>query len=307
MDFRAIQDSGRLQALSLLTALSSSLAIGSMASIPMQSHAMDTNIAPTIQSPVGQRATLQSILDISFRQPNTRETGDPQDRPRGGGSRCGEDSVVCLEEMIALVPFQTGMDLNHPDQETALAWGQTLQSNPTLWFYLPYSEEVVYAAELELWNMEGDRIFHTTELPIPAKPGIVGYTLPDTVALEVQSTYRWHLLVQFDALNPSSDALVSGRIQRVSLSSPQQLSTISPSEQAQLLAEEGIWYDLLTTMATAYPQDNASWQTAWQNLLTEVGLTDVAHISLESVQLQPIAQENEGSPVNGQIESRVIQ
>ena len=243
---------------------------------------------------------LQESLNLSFRQPNTHETSDPLDRPRGGGSRCGIDAEPCFEESLtALVPFPEKVRMDEQGQEETVysAWGQTLESNPTLWFYFPYGAEAVYAAEFELWTEEGNRILHTTDLPLNATPGIMGYTLPPTITLEMGETYRWNLLVQFDLLFPALDELVSGRIQRVTLPTDDQ-SSLNAAEQdviqsATRLAESGIWYDLLTTIATAYPNNMPLWRDAWRDVLTEVGLASIADQPFSTQPLEPIAQQHE--------------
>ena len=282
MAFFSPQFPTRLTSISTLAILGSSLAIGTISYISSKSYAL------TAQEITPQPSLLQNTIEISFRQPNTRETGAPLDRPRGGGSRCGhdDDKSSCIEEgLTALVPFPKIITLNEQGQEYSIdsAWGQTLEAHPTLWFHLPYGADMIYATEFELWTEEGDRIFHTTDLPLAETPSITGYTLPETVSLDIGETYRWNLLVQSDPLIPSLDEMVSGRIQRVSLPAYQQQpsDTASLSETAQLLAHSGIWYDLLTTMVAAYPQDRVVWQTTWQDVLTDVGLPDIAIISLD--------------------------
>ncbi|MEM9216857.1 MAG: DUF928 domain-containing protein [Cyanobacteria bacterium P01_F01_bin.150] len=237
---------------------------------------------PTIQNFLAQGTVVDP--EISFRQPDTREIGDPLDRPRGGGSRgCDDDPQACgSEALAALVPFDEHVFQDEQGQEKTVlqAWGQTLERHPTLWFYMPHSADVVYGAEFSLWTEAGDRLFHTTDVPLLAAPGIMGYTL--STPLNIDQTYRWRLYLQLDPDFPNIDEWVSGRIQRVRVA-PEvqaQLDQASVPQQAEILAESGIWYDVLTTIAIAYPDNAPLWTDVWKTVLTDAGLASFADAPL---------------------------
>ena len=246
----------------------------------------------SIHNPLGEST------DIAFQPPDTMESTDPLDRPRGGGSRCSSDGTPCIDllPLTALVPSHEHITPTAWGGTRSLfsTWGQTLSAQPTLWFYLPYGAEDVHGVKLELLSSSGDRVHYDGDVALGNTPGIWGYSLPPTVSLDVGETYRWNLLVKFDPLAPATDDLVSGRIQRVALpaqtqqqlnqaldqTSDQVSDQASAIAQAQILARSGIWYDLLTTIATAYPQDRVVWQAVWQDVLTDVGLSDIADVPL---------------------------
>ncbi|MGB3615243.1 MAG: DUF928 domain-containing protein [Elainellaceae cyanobacterium] len=222
-------------------------------------------------------------LKISFQQPNTAETSAPRDRPRGGGTR-----PICSEEesqlgrcngvsVAALVPFPEQQQPGEDEQSVTIyhAWGQTLEPAPTIWFYVPYPPEAIHSADFELLDEQHQLVAQGTGLEITATPGVIRYTPELDVPLVVGKTYRWNLLLRFDPLEPAADELVSGRIKRVAPSTTlrQQLDGSSSAlQQASLLGEAGIWYDMVTMLSTVYAEHSA----AWVDLLRSVGLEAIA-------------------------------
>lgn len=218
-----------------------------------------------------QAAEPPEILNnssVHFQPPDTQEDSAPQDRPKGGGARpaCVDSSnplPVCTDlSLMALVPFP----------QLGQAWGQTIAESPTLWFYNPYAPSAIHSLEFELWDENNHLIAQDSNIPIPSAPGIIRYRIP--VSLNSGQTYRWYFLLRFDPNNPSLDEQVSGRIQRITLSAQQmrQLQTASPMQQAQQLAEAGIWYDTLVALAQTYPIH----PEIWSNFLQTVGLQSVS-------------------------------
>ncbi|WP_299402932.1 DUF928 domain-containing protein [Acaryochloris sp. IP29b_bin.148] len=217
-----------------------------------------------------QAQQAEDIVLIKFRQPDTDESSDPQDRPRGGGSRqicktgTNQSEIVCTNQSLtALVPS------NQLSSNTSSAWGLTVEGRPTLWFYVPYSSNAIHQVIFELLDSNGTKIFVEDTLKLSDTPGIIGYRPPLSQALEIHKTYRWHLLLRLDPASPSGDAYISGRIKRIAR--PPHLQQGQDLRQfASTLAKAGIWYDTLTVVSNLYADD----PRYWQSLLTSVGLKD---------------------------------
>ncbi|MDJ0707135.1 MAG: DUF928 domain-containing protein [Leptolyngbyaceae cyanobacterium MO_188.B28] len=219
---------------------------------------------------------------IYYQPPDTQENSDPQDRPRGGGSRppCSESEMSpapCADlELTALVPFPEIVkdDSQGSAAKQPAAWGRTIAEIPAFWYYIPYPATAIHSAEFELLDDNDNLIFRDPSVQLAETPGVIGYHPNLEAPLEVGKTYNWHLILHIDPDNPSLDEYVSGRIQRVALPPEQvaQLDTLSPLQQADLLAEAGIWYDTLTALAKVY-QDAP---TAWISLLKQVELDEIA-------------------------------
>ena len=225
---------------------------------------------------------LYNPRPIYFDPPDTGEESAPEDRPRGGGSRppCSDVEISpapCADlELTALVPFP---EIVKDDGQGTLvkqpaAWGQTISETPTFWYYIPYPSAAVHGAEFELLDVDDNLIFRDPAVQLAETPGVIGYLPALEAPLEVGKTYHWHLILHIDPENPSLDEYVSGRIQRVDFSPEQaeQLETASPLQQADLLAEAGIWYDTLTALAKVYKDSPA----AWIALLQQVELDEIA-------------------------------
>lgn len=215
-------------------------------------------------------ASTRSVDDwrVHFRQPNTGESSAPQDRPRGGGAR-----PVCSTSGATPVCSSQGLMALVPSPEMGQAWGQTIVPDPTLWFYVPYAATDIARVEFELWDEDNNLVFRDRQLTIPVTPGVIPYPI-SSIPLEVGKTYRWYFLLRFDLDNPSLDEYVSGRIQRITPEAEliRQLDTAPALEQAQLLADAGIWYDTLTHLAAVYPQHPET----WSQFLQMVGLSMIA-------------------------------
>ena len=217
----------------------------------------------------------ENIVLIKFRQPDTDESSDPRDRPRGGGSRriCkarpDNSQVLCTDQqLMALVPSNP---LSENDDSSS--WGLTLEEKPTLWFYIPYSSKSIHQVFFELFDSDGNKIFLEDTLKFNGIPGIIGYRPELSKNLEINKTYRWHLLLRLDPKNPSGDAYISGRIKRIAI--PENLQnhdhTHNPRKLASVLAKAGIWYDTLTILAELSRED----PQYWHSLLQSVGLKNL--------------------------------
>ncbi|MDZ7959847.1 MAG: DUF928 domain-containing protein [Aulosira sp. DedQUE10] len=201
----------------------------------------------------------------------------PPDPPPGGRVLGGAKRGTCplfKPELTALVPFT---------QKTSSAvnvWALTTATHPTFWFYLPLPKTWGYPVEFVLQDEASNQIYQKA-IALPNQPGVIGVSLPQTVApLDLNKRYRWFLSIYCDTEKESPPIYVEGVIQRVNLNQAiaQQLETAKPQQQPAIYAQNGIWYETLTTLAQLRlknPNDSKL-QAEWQNLITSIGLSDVA-------------------------------
>ncbi|WP_448573058.1 DUF928 domain-containing protein [Trichothermofontia sp.] len=193
-------------------------------------------------------------LHVSLQFP----AGPRRSAPRstaGGGIRGNLHPCTAKDE----TPFTA---LQPADQLSTTTLG-----NPTLFVYVPPSTAT--KAQLTLNTPTGEKLYET-EMALPSQPGVMRLPLPETIALEMGTTYRWRLVM----LCGSEEEMVRGRIQRVDLS-PEVKSAIATAQglkKAELYAQSAVWLDTLMILAADYPQH----QRDWRELLTSVGLEAIA-------------------------------
>lgn len=197
-------------------------------------------------------------------------------RREGGGTR-GSATTTCVvgdRSLLALIP------------ETV--FGTTVKAAPTLYWYVPE----VNAAGLEflLYDEEGNEVFSQV-IPPADEAGIVGITVPllgegegSDSRLALNENYHWFFSIICDEGDRSADVFAEGWVQRIPLSADldAQLKTTPATEQAEVYASAGIWYDALdaSTQVRCEAPDDAILRTQWANLLSTVGLEAVAEAPL---------------------------
>ncbi|MEH1940469.1 MAG: DUF928 domain-containing protein [Nostoc sp.] len=212
--------------------------------------------------------------------PDRGATGD-----RGGGASrgCG----VSNQSAIAIVPVYK--DTLKQEQTEAVSvtkvWGLTTEEYPTFWFFVPYKKSAIYSIEFVL-KEESSKLSQTiyrTIVTIPETPGIINIPLNATTpSLQVDKMYRWFFKMQIicNPQQPPQREYVEGWVQRVNLN-PKLVDSAkqaTPEQRVKLYAENGIWYDALTTLAElrlAKPQD-PTLTVEWMNLLKSVDLENLA-------------------------------
>jgi hypothetical protein len=209
---------------------------------------------------------------IQFLRPAIPPGTAPGGRRAGGGRR--SSCATVNPKLTALVPVtEVAPNIQH-------VWGLTTVERPTFWFYMPYTQSDSYPTEFVLQDQEANLVY-TTNVSLPEQPGIISVAIPSNIqALFFDQQYRWFLKVYCDGTKQSPPIYVEGVVRRVNLSPTvaQQLTRARPQQQAAIYAENGVWFQVLGTLAELHknnPQD-AAIQAAWKNLLTEVGLDEVA-------------------------------
>lgn len=225
-----------------------------------------TSIYPELvaQSATGELFNNTSIAQnrrrkrVRFVTPPIKASGSR----RSGASR--GDCPMVKKPLTALIP-----DTNI---------GLTISERPTLWFYIPYTAVNNRSAELVLLD-EKNKLVYTTALPLAKTSGITKVTIAKT--LEIGKTYKWVFSVICNPANRTADKFVKGEVRRELLSSAvkNQLKEVTEEyDRAIIYAENGLWFDALTTLAELRikaPQEQ-NFIEEWADLLGEIGLADIA-------------------------------
>ncbi len=222
---------------------------------PVQPNQSDTS---------SQKSTSRPVFVLPKTPPGLSSISG---RRAGMGSRGNCPAVV--SPLTALVPSQ-------------VVGGLTTSERPTFWFYIPYTQELANSdLQFSLQDLSGNDVYRNA-LTLPAKPSVMGITLPPTVTpLQVGQTYRWYLKVRCNQQQAESVPIyVEGNIQRVNLDSSvmQQLETANNQQKIAIYDQKGIWFDSLNVLAQQRLVDpsNASLAADWQSLLHSVQLDNVA-------------------------------
>ncbi|AFY34973.1 DUF928 domain-containing protein [Calothrix sp. PCC 7507] len=196
----------------------------------------------------------------------------PGGRVRGGAKRgsCPADTV----KLTALVPF------TQPAPSETNVWGLTTAQHPTLWFYVPISQNSAHPSEFVLQDQDSNPIYQQ-DITLPNQPGVIGITLPTNApSLALNQRYRWFFTIYCDREKQLPPMYVEGVIKRVNLNqaAAEQLRTAQPLQQFAIYAKNGIWHEALTTLATLRQKDpqNAALQSQWQDFLTRAGFGEEA-------------------------------
>ena len=200
--------------------------------------------------------------------PPPKDIGEPGKRGEAGSRGCGQDINKLLtssqKRLTALVPVYS---------KSELVFGTTSADHPSFVFYVPYSSEFAFG-EFVLEDEGQNQTTYKTSLT--GTPGIVNLRLPSKAApLEIGKQYRWYLNIYCQKDNQFI-ANVEGYVKREQLKPAlkTQLEKATPSQQVNLYAANGIWYEALS--AAGELRRTNSQDTSWTALLKAVGLNDFA-------------------------------
>lgn len=214
--------------------------------------------------------------ELNFIPPHPPDLGRPPGNLRGGGTRGNCPDVTT--ELTALAPTLEALS----QDSSPTVWGLTTDAHPTFWFYVPYDLTLDRPGEFVLLDDQNNYVYQTSVITPAQTAGVISVALPDsTPELEAGKMYSWVFLIYCEADNP---LFTRGGIQRAPLSSDlaAQLEQATPEAQVRLYAQNGVWYDALTQLATLRQENpnDAAIATDWQNLLHSVGLDDIADMPL---------------------------
>ena len=186
--------------------------------------------------------------------------GNP--RPKKSTGAASRDSGQCPQDQSQADDQK--MLLLVPPTEDVL----TISSHPTLLARLPdtSAKSVVFSVIRE---RDGEQIYEAT-LPVE-KSGILALSMPSSAPpLELSEEYIWSVAMVCQAALVPGSPYVEATIQRVASANVEGLTL---SDQAKVLGEKGIWYDMLASLYKLAIQDGTP--SALQNfnqVISSVGL-----------------------------------
>lgn len=222
-------------------------------------------IAATVGSlPTQVRAQSQPILisqNVNFKPPNVTAPGNRQ-----GGTHRGNGACPAGLSITPLVPVSN--------------IGLTNSESPTFFVYVPQTSAQI---EFTLLSENEDEVVYETAFKID-KPGIVGVSVPAAdkpKSVEVGKRYVWSFSMICDQNDRSADLVVKGWMQRIqplpNLNSDL-VATPDPMAKASVYANNGIWYETVTTLAQLRSQTptDSKLRAQWTKLLQSQGLESIA-------------------------------
>jgi hypothetical protein len=254
--------------------------------IPSTRPSLQSSIPTSLQSSI--RPSIQlSQTPPKLKQPQTKRIFrwariKPGSRPGGrlyGGSTRTAELNPCKSEpgkyaqLTALSTSEASASASS-QIPTRHVWGQTQQSHPTLWFYLPYIQSPG-PVEFELRESQTEVTLYQTTFQVPRQASVVGVAVPKTApGLEPQRSYRWMVKLPCDGQVPT---LIEGSLERIA-PAPQQNHSAQrspdPSRYYQAAIDQGRWFDALDSLLElkrAAPQDEQL-QQEWEDLLSSAQL-----------------------------------
>ena len=228
----------------------------------------------------GQGETAAHENHASTTSTKLKVTFDPpaEDMPKtsmGGASR-STGQCINMDATESAIPFSALLPANDE--------GLTVAARPTVLAYIPEtSADRLFFS----WQDENNGDHYQTVLPMN-RTGIVSLTLPeDAPPLEINKNYQWALGIMCDGRLQPDSPMVQGQVKRVAIAPglSDRLQNASSLERAVLYGEAGIWYETaaaLEQLKKTQPQD-LDVVANWQDLLTSVGLAEIAEVSTNNL------------------------
>ena len=179
----------------------------------------------------------------------------------GGGTRGNESELPFL---AALVPEHVGL---------------TVKNQPSLYWRL--SKPADCAMEFALIDKHSIQPLLEKRFEPPVQAGIHCLRMDNhEVSLEIGKEYKWYVALILDPEHRSKDIIAGGIIEYVKLPETTQikLKEISKEKTANIYAENGIWYEALSTISELIEADLGNFLLLKKrdSLLEQVGLSEVA-------------------------------
>ncbi|MDJ0734564.1 MAG: DUF928 domain-containing protein [Nostocaceae cyanobacterium] len=196
----------------------------------------------------------------------------------GGASRgiCGADKTgSVIDNMKAVIPSNN--------------IGLTMAERPQ-GIYVYIEPNTAKEAVFSMVDEKGNEYYMTT-LNLPDKAGVMEIKLPDSLpALQMNKNYKWSVLMicgeELDADSPAID----GWIRRVEgdRNLINQTNQVASLDLVSELANNSVWYETVSLLAKLKQEQpsNPAVNTAWQQVLTSVGLEPIANAPIIEVQQQ---------------------
>jgi hypothetical protein len=243
----------KLKAMASTTYITSIALSVATATLPLFTH---SSLAESQPQPLNENSSVNSREDpYDF-------TGDGRSGRRTSGGSRGDCSQIDLDTgLTALVPTAN--------------WGKTVAEHPTLWFYVPYSPQQAPVGVFVIQDEDYSDIYRARFTLPSSAPGLVSISLPKEASpLVVGESYRWQLNLYCSADATSAPVYVSGWLEPVSSSAGNSLESLTVTNQHEMYANQGIWFDAIHHLAQlrqADPSDPSLFQD-WQILLQAQGV-----------------------------------
>ncbi|MGK7872046.1 MAG: DUF928 domain-containing protein [Xenococcaceae cyanobacterium] len=213
----------------------------------------------------------ESLVSINFPAPPNRgraqstvggaRRGAPSSQERSSNTVIGEiQRGSCTDEnqtpLTALMPSDRMVTMVAP--------------NPTMFWYVPRTSTT--SAEFVIENEQGKSVYSQT-FDLPGDPGVVKLSLPETVSLELNKSYKWKFALICTSNDRDDDEYVRGKLKRTALSADQGQElgqAFDPIEKAKLYAEFYLWNETIALVA----QLRDSNPNEWKELLNSVGIEE---------------------------------
>ncbi len=196
--------------------------------------------------------------------------GSRASRYRVGGFRRSGSCLAEGQEIVPLVPPLATEQADNIDPVDL-----TVAASPTLWVHVP-NLDGAKTAQFTLQDELGTYELVSAEFELSGQPGIVGIKTSSlgSEELQVGEIYYWQMAVECNGNTADGNPVVSGWVSRTDLSGVSPAGT--PSQQAAFYAENGIWQDAVSTLATARYQDpsNGTVSADWRSLMESAGLVE---------------------------------
>jgi hypothetical protein len=230
--------------------------------IPLSSVALDDEEGKPMRQVVeSSNQQLAAAANMPVYTPPDR--GSPAGRV--GGSSRGEDCSSGKDLMLSvLVPDHTGL---------------TVRDQPSLYWYL--SGSTTCPIELTIRDDQAIQPLLEKRISAPVHPGVQRIQLADyNIHLPLDVPYRWYVALVVDPERRSKDIITGGVIERVAFPEAlrAQLDRGGKTQAPSIYAQEGLWYDALTSISElidAAPNDRVLRQQR-ASLLEQVGLPEIA-------------------------------
>ncbi|AFY71375.1 protein of unknown function DUF928 [Thalassoporum mexicanum PCC 7367] len=160
----------------------------------------------------------------------------------------------------------------------------TIADRPTILFHLPQSEEARIVFKMFEETADGEEsVYYKAFWVDNPKSGIISFQLPeDAPELELDKNYRWWISIS--ALDVPPGQKLEGYIRRIEPTAElSQLNSVADSlEKAATLAQAGVWYDAVATLANLHFADSASaiYTTEWTGLLNSIEYDGVSLVKI---------------------------
>jgi hypothetical protein len=201
-----------------------------------------------------------STAKVTFRPPGDRAPKTSSGAASRDTSTCGFTQL----ERTSVTPLLPKTNI-----------GFTKKEHPTIFVYVPQTN--AKKAFFSIQDEDSNHIYQSN-VNLPQKAGVMEFKVPtEAPELKTGKNYKWSLvMICTTDLEPDSP-LVSGWVRRVQASGRQ--NNPATLQSASVLAQTGIWYDTLSTLAQLRRNqpNNQDAEASWQELLDSVGLNAIAN------------------------------